>query len=177
LPRWPLSIGSGRKMLAEMVAASSEVPPGQRIFARSLPRFDTTISRPGPLFPGDARPVPQALVSYLEHLEVERIVCDSFRRPADNLPRQYWPPCQSCPKSNGPARSSGSLASGLTFALGSRETTEPVAPAPRSLIALHSTARAEIPPPNRPEDNRSPVDNPGFPLGVAFRPTANLRFA
>src|SRR5271169_3632516 len=80
-----------------------------------------------------------------------------------------------------PARSSGSLASGLTFALGSRETTEPAAPAPPSLIALHSTpaarGRAQIPPPNRPEDNRSPVDNPGFPLGVAFRPTANLRFA
>jgi hypothetical protein len=45
-----------------------------------------------------------------------------------------------------------------------------------SLIALHSTPAfgggeaAQIPPPNWPGDNRSPVDNPVSALVVAFKP-------
>jgi hypothetical protein len=93
-------------MLAEMVAARSELPPGQKIFARSLPRFDTTISPCGLPCPGDAGRGRQAIVSDLRRLEVERIAYESFRRPAilwrEPLPGLQTLRCQAskCPSSS-----------------------------------------------------------------------------
>src|SRR4029077_1144962 len=86
-------IDSGRKLPVEEVVARVGDHRCHGISAQSPPRFGTATSRPDPPYLGDAGSLPQALVSDLRPLEVDRIVCDSFPRPADNLPRQYWPPC------------------------------------------------------------------------------------
>ena len=90
------------KRLVEAEAAKVDLFPWQKISAQSPPRPDATISRldlPSPRVGGR---LPQALVSGLQHLEVELIGCDSLRRLAGNLPRRYWRPGQPCPKSSGP---------------------------------------------------------------------------
>ena len=72
--------------------------PCQRISAQSPPRLDATISRLDPPCPRVGGLLPQALVSGLQHLEVERIACHSFRRPAGNLLERLLPPGAPCPK-------------------------------------------------------------------------------
>ena len=68
-------IASGRKLLVEEVAARDGYRPFQRNSAQSPPRFDTATSRPDPPYPGDVQPVPQALESGLQQLELDWIVC------------------------------------------------------------------------------------------------------
>jgi len=110
-----------------------DYPPCQRISAQSPARPDATISRLDPPCPRVGGLLPQALVSGLQHLEVERIACDSSRRPAGNLPERLLPPAAPCRKSNGPPFRADS---DLAFNFGASGVTGSVGPEPRSLIAL-----------------------------------------
>jgi hypothetical protein len=64
------------KVLVEVVAVRDAYPPCQRISAQSPPKPDATISRLDPPSPRVGGLLPQALVSGLRHLEVERLACD-----------------------------------------------------------------------------------------------------
>jgi hypothetical protein len=74
------------------VAVSDDPLPYRKTSAQSPPRPDATISRLDPPSPRVGGLLPQALVSGLQHLEVERIACDSSRRSAGNcrLPHHVY---------------------------------------------------------------------------------------
>lgn len=68
----------------------------------ALSRLNATIARLDPPFPRGGGVLSQALGFGLQHFAVERLVCDSFQRPAGNLPERYLTPAAPCPKLNDP---------------------------------------------------------------------------
>jgi hypothetical protein len=84
----PLALSTAADLAApvEEVAARDGGHSRQATSAQSPRRFDTATSPPDPPCPLVGGVLPRGLVSDLRPLEVERIICDLPRRPADNLP-------------------------------------------------------------------------------------------
>jgi hypothetical protein len=84
----PTAADCGRALAEAVAAAAGDEPhPDQRTAAQSPAKFDITISRFGPPVPDDAGGGLPALVFDLQRLAVEQTIDESFREPADSLPR------------------------------------------------------------------------------------------
>ena len=88
----PTAADCGRALAEAVAAAAGDEPhPDQRTAAQSPAKFDITISRLGPPVPDDAGGGLPALVFDLQRLAVEQTIDESFREPADSLPRHPRP--------------------------------------------------------------------------------------
>ena len=101
----PIAADCGKALVeavAAAAAARAEPHPDQRTAAQSRARFDTTISRLGPPVPDDAGDGLPALLFDLQRLAVEQTIDESFREPADSLPRYPLLCDEAAPKWPGP---------------------------------------------------------------------------
>jgi hypothetical protein len=97
----PTAADYGRALVEAVAVAAAvrdEPHPDQRTAAQSPARFDITIFRLDPPVPDDAGGGLLALLFGLQRLAVEQTIDESFREPADSLPRHPRPCDEAAPK-------------------------------------------------------------------------------